>query len=206
VVAVVLAVPLPDFGVVALLAFTDELAAVPRRVLVAGTSGSGKTTMAAKVALVLSVQHVEMDGLYHGPDWTPRASFAGDVARLVAGPAWVTEWQYSSVRPLLARRADLVIWLDVTTLVVMCQVTHRTLRRRYRREVLWNGNVESGLRTILTDRDHIIRWAWRTRHLTAARIDDLLRDRPDLPVVRLRTRREAADWLNGPLRAALHRS
>ena len=199
----VLVVLLRNLGVVALLAFTDELADVPRRVLIAGTSGSGKTTMAARVALVLSVPHVEIDGLYHGPDWTPRESFGSDVARFVAWPAWVTEWQYSSVRPLLARRADLVVWLDVATLVVMRQVTCRTLRRRYRGEVLWNGNVEPRLRTILTDRDHVIRWAWRTRYRTAARIEDLLRDRPDLPIVRLRSGREAAAWLAGPLTAAL---
>jgi hypothetical protein len=102
--------------------------------------------------------------------------------------------------------ADLVVWLDLSTLVVMRQVIRRTLRRRYRREVLWNGNVEPGLRTMWTDRDHVIRWAWRTRHRTTARIQDLLRERPNLPVVRLRSRREAAAWLAGPLPAALTRS
>jgi gluconate kinase len=43
-----------------------------RRVLVAGTSGSGKTTLAQRVSEVLGVPHVEIDGLFHGPDWVPR--------------------------------------------------------------------------------------------------------------------------------------
>jgi hypothetical protein len=60
----------------------------------------------------MSIPHVEIDGLYHGPNWTPRQSFGPDVAQFVASPAWVTEWQYSSVRPLLARRR---IWSSGST-------------------------------------------------------------------------------------------
>jgi hypothetical protein len=61
----------------------------------------------------------------------------------------VTEWQYSLVRGILAERADLLIWLDLTRGVVMWQVVRRTLRRRLRREVLWNGNIEPPLRNDL---------------------------------------------------------
>ena len=44
------------------------------------------------------------------------------------------------------------------------RVVKRTLGRRLRREVLWAGNVEPPLRTFFTDREHIVRWAWSTRH------------------------------------------
>ena len=36
--------------------------------------------------------------------------------------------------------------------MVLRQVTTRTLRRRLRREVLWNGNVEPPLRTIFASK------------------------------------------------------
>jgi adenylate kinase family enzyme len=39
------------------------------RLVVVGTSGSGKTTMAAHLARALGVVHVELDALQHGPDW-----------------------------------------------------------------------------------------------------------------------------------------
>jgi adenylate kinase family enzyme len=183
----------------ALLGFDDDLPLRPRRVLVAGTSGSGKTTLATRIGSTLGVPQIEIDALYHGPDWTPRGSFRADVEQFAAQPDWVTEWQYGSVRALLTQRADLVVWLDLPLRVVMAQVVARTLRRRWRREVLWNGNVEPPLWTILVDREHIIRWAWSTRRNTGSRIQSLRHEQPALPVVRLRSRREANAWLAGPL-------
>lgn len=168
----------------------------------AGTSGSGKTTVAGAIAELLGIPHVEIDALYHGPNWTPRDSFELDVRELVARPAWVTEWQYSQVRPLLAERADLVVWLDLPRHTVMRQVVGRTVRRSLRREVLWNGNIEPPLWTILRDKDHVVRWAWASHRMTAARVHDLARRRPALPIVRLRSRGDAARWLAGSLAPA----
>ena len=166
----------------------------------AGTSGSGKTTTAARIAAELQIPHLEIDSLFHGPDWTPRPSFEADVHRFVARPAWVIEWQYRSVRSHLAERADLLVWLDLPRSLVMRQVVRRTLVRRLRREELWNGNLEPPLWTILTSRDHIVRWAWRTHRQSAERVRSLLPERPGLPVVRLRSRTEIGRWLQGPLR------
>jgi adenylate kinase family enzyme len=192
-------------SLVALLGATDPLPASPRRVLVAGTSGSGKTTLASRIAKVLDIPHIEIDALYHGAGWTPRASFAFDVAEVVDQPAWVTEWQYRQVRQLLADRADVLVWLDLTRWRVMWQLTRRTVRRSRRREPLWNGNVEPPLRTFLTDADHIVRWAWRTHPAIAVRVHALLDQRPELPVVRLTSHAAARAWISGPL-AAAHRA
>lgn len=183
-----------------LLGPSDALPDKPNRVLVAGTSGSGKTTLAAQIASTLGVQHVEIDALFHGPDWTPRPSFTDDVRRFSAGPAWVTEWQYASERAHLAERADLMVWLDLPRAVVMLQVARRTLRRRLRRQRLWNGNVEPPLWTFFTDSEHIVRWAWRTHHESASRVRTMLQEHPDRTVVRLRSHEQARLWLEGPLR------
>jgi adenylate kinase family enzyme len=170
--------------------------------LVAGTSGSGKTTLARRIAAVLDVPHTELDALHHGPAWAPRQGFADDVARLVEQPAWVTEWQYATVRELLLDRADCLVWLDVPRALVLGRVVRRTLRRRLRREVLWNGNVEPPLHTFFTHRDHIVRWAWRTHARTAERIAAARLRRPGLPVVRLLGEDDVDGWVGGPLRAA----
>lgn len=180
----------------------DALPARPTRVLVAGGAGSGKTTLAARVSPVLRAPHIEIDGLFHGPGWTERATFEADVLRVITQPSWVIEWQYAQVRGMLARHADLLVWLDLPRHVVMRQVVHRTVRRRLRREVLWNGNVEPPLWTFFTDPEHIVRWAWSTHHRTAVRVSELVHMRPDLPLVRLRSRADIHRWLTGPLAQA----
>lgn len=184
-----------------LLPYDAALAARPQRVLVGGGSGSGKTTLSARIGSVLGVPHVEIDALHHGPGWVRRPSFEADVEAFTAGPSWTTEWQYSAVRPLLAERADLLVWLDLPRPQVMRQVTARTLRRWVRREELWNGNREPAPWRIVLDREHVIRWAWNTHHLVEERVDALLAADPAKPVVRLRSHAESAAWVSGPLAA-----
>ena len=182
-----------------LLTADDPLPGCPRRILVAGTSGSGKTTLAARIGEILQVPHVEIDALFHGPGWTRRPTFEDDVRRFAAEPRWVTEWQYSQVRALLVDRADLLVWLDLSRRRVMEQVGRRTLRRRLGRQVLWNGNVEPPLWTILTDPEHIVRWAWSTDGKTGPRVAALQAERPELDVVRLPSRSAVERWVSGPL-------
>ena len=170
----------------------DPLPKRPQRVLVAGTSGSGKTTLAARIGEVLTLPHVEIDGLFHGPDWTKRTEFEADVEAFTSRLAWVTEWQYPEARALLAERADLLVWLDLPRWTVMRQVVRRTLRRRLRRQRLWNDNIEPPLHTFFRDPDHIVRWAWNTHHTWAERV---VSASSHLVVVRLR-------WLAGPLTAS----
>jgi adenylate kinase family enzyme len=131
----------------------------PQKILVAGTSGAGKTTLAGRIGQLLGIEHTELDSLFHGPDWVPLESFETEVRRFSSEPAWVTEWQYGAVRELLAERADLMLWLDLPRRTVMRQVITRTVRRRLQREVLWNRNMEPPLHTILFDPDHVVRWA-----------------------------------------------
>jgi adenylate kinase family enzyme len=166
----------------------DPLPARPHRVLVAGVSGSGKTTLVRRIAGALDLPSIEMDALHHGPAWTPRPEFESDVQEFTRTDAWVCEWQYDSVRPLLADRADTLVWLDLPTPLVLSRIVRRTVRRRLRREVLWNDNREAPLHTFFTDREHIVRWFWRTRGLFRELVPALERTHPRLAVVRLGAR------------------
>ena len=181
---------------------TDQLPRPHARILVAGTSGSGKSTLARRIAGALALPYFEMDALYHGPDWSERPTFELDVTGHVARPSWVTEYQYQAVRPRLAARAQLLVWLDLPRPVVMRRVVRRTLVRRLTRAEICNGNVEPPLHRFLTDPDHIVRWSWRTHGGTAQQVDECRAKRPDLPVVRLRSAAECEAWLAGPVALA----
>jgi hypothetical protein len=102
----------------------------------------------------------------------------------------VTEWQYAEARPVLAARADLIVWLDLPTPVVMSRVVRRTIRRARTREQLWNGNVEPGLLHALTNDEGIIRWAWKTR----AKYREIV-PHAGVTTVMLRSQRAIDTWL-----------
>ena len=182
----------------------EPLPPTTRRILVTGSSGAGKSTLREMVSATLHLPTVEIDSLHHGPNWTPRPTFAADVDHFTSGPRWVIEWQYRQVRPMLLERADTLIWLDHSRWTVAHRVVRRTLRRRIHRIELWNGNLEPPLRTIFTDRDHIIRWSWRTHHKRRREAVDVTRGADGPRVVRLSGQHQVDTWVRGPLEQLAH--
>lgn len=183
----------------------DPLPPATTRILIAGTSGSGKTTLAGRLSETLGIPHHEMDNLHWGAGWTTRETFAEDVAAFVATEAWVSEFQYREVRPLTAGRAQVMVWLDYPVRTRMWRVLRRTLRRRFRREPMWDvGLLEPPLWTILKNPDHIVRFAWRTRKNFDGLPAALAEKYPHLTLVRLRSPREARRWLERVALAASH--
>jgi adenylate kinase family enzyme len=171
--------------------------------LITGASGSGKSTLRQAISTVLSLPTVELDALHHGPKWTIRPSFIDDVDRFTADPDWVTEWQYSAVKPLLLSRSDVLVWLDHTRWTVMHRVVRRTLRRRLFKQQLWNGNYEPPLRTLFTDPEHIIRWSWSSYQRRRREALDVALTHDQLAVVQLCGQRQVDTWIRGPLAALI---
>jgi adenylate kinase family enzyme len=79
-----------------------------QRISVVGNSGSGKTTAARELAALLDIPHVELDAIFHLPDWQelPTADFRDRVARIAQEPTWVIDGNYTAVRDLVWTRAD----------------------------------------------------------------------------------------------------
>lgn len=180
-----------------MLSAESPLPFTPLRIAVAGPSGVGKTTLCAELARRTGAEHIEIDALFHGPDWTPRPQFVDEVRGFLARDAWVTEWQYSPARPLISQRAQLLVWLDLPFWrVTFPQVVRRTVGRSWGKKKLWNGNVEPPLRTIFSDPEHIIRWSVQTRNLYRERVPVTDAQHPGLTVVRLRSRRQVRAWLD----------
>lgn len=136
------------------------------RISVVGTSGAGKTTLAAALAERLELPHVELDALYWRADWTPLPApeFRAAVTAACAAPRWVTCGNYSEVQDLVWERADTVVVLDLPKRTTTRRVISRTLRRALARAELWNGNRER-LRNALALHEperSVIAWSWHS--------------------------------------------
>jgi adenylate kinase family enzyme len=169
-----------------------------QRIVVIGTSGSGKTSMARALAARLGLPHVELDSLHWEPNWTeaPTELLRERTLEATAGAGWVVDGNYNKLRDVVWPRADTIVWLDYSLPVVIWRVTIRTLRRMLTRQVLWSGNRES-FRTTFLSRNSILLWAWQTHGLNRRRYTAMFEESSNahLTVVRLRTPRGAHAWL-----------
>jgi adenylate kinase family enzyme len=135
------------------------------RVVVQGTSGSGKTTVSAALAHTLGVACLELDGLYQQRDWTPLEveEFRARVASFVDQPRWIVDGNYSHVRDILWPKATTILFIDLPRRVVITRVIKRTMLRIVKREELWNGNRESWRNALSRDpMRNIILWSWNS--------------------------------------------
>lgn len=169
-----------------------------RRVVVVGTSGAGKTTLARRLAARLDAAHLELDAVHHLEDWQPIEPdrFRAEVGDFVSThDRWVVDGNYAAVRDLVWPAADTAVWLDLSRARTMWRVTTRSVRRAVMREQLWNGNRERWRELLSWDPERsIIRWTWTT-HPERRRVFPVELADPrwqPLRVHRLRTPREVA--------------
>lgn len=151
------------------------------RVVVLGSSGSGKTTVSRQLSATLGVPCLEMDSVYHLPGWTEidNKTFRRQVSEFVRGDRWVVDGNYTShgTAEFVWPRVDTVVWLDLPKNVVMRQVIRRTLRRVTTHEELWNGNREPWTNLYALDpAKNIIRWAWTRYAHTREKYERFLGD------------------------------
>jgi adenylate kinase family enzyme len=133
------------------------------RIVVVGTTGSGKTTVGSRIADILGLRFIELDSLYWGPDWVPReqTEFERSVVQAISSERWLVDGNYSRVREIVWPRATHIIWLNYSFSRVMCQLTRRTLSRVFHAQELFSGNRET-LSNTLFSRESILLWAIRT--------------------------------------------
>lgn len=170
----------------------------PRRIVVVGTTGSGKTSVARKASQVLGVTHVELDAYRHGPNWveTPDPLFRERLTSALSGDAWVADGNYIVARDVVWTRAATLVWLDYPIRVVLWRLFWRTMRRGITRQELWNGNRERLWEHLLT-RDSLFLWALKTHWRRRKTLPSAFADYPHLKVVHLRSPRSTREWLQG---------
>ncbi|SNQ46049.1 Adenylate kinase-like kinase [Frankia canadensis] len=105
-----------------------------RRVLVVGSGGAGKSTLARELARQAGLPVVHLDRLFWRPGWvaTPVDEWRAIVAGLVAGPAWVLDGNYSGTLDLRIPAAELIVFLDLPRRIAISRVVRRWARWRGR--------------------------------------------------------------------------
>ncbi len=168
------------------------------RIVILGTTGSGKTTLSRRLSRMLSVPTIELDAIRHGPNWaeTPDDIFRERVADSLSTEGWIVDGNYSMVRDIIWPRATTLIWLDYSFPLVFWRLFWRTMTRGIMRKKLWNDNREDLWRHFLT-RDSLFLWAFRTHWRRRKSLTSVLTspDYSHIEVLRFKSVRETRLWL-----------
>ena len=102
-----------------------------QRIVIYGSSGAGKTTLAKTLGELLSIQYTHLDDVFWFPDWQPptKEFFRKLVQPLLDHPTWIIDGNYSKVRDMILPKATFGIVLDLPLYVSIWRIILRTLTR-----------------------------------------------------------------------------
>jgi adenylate kinase family enzyme len=166
-----------------------------RRILLHGVTGSGKTTLAARLGEVTGLPWVEADSVTWQPGWVqrPEEEQRRRVAELCAGESWILDSAYQSWSDVVLRRAQLVVGLDYPRWLSLGRLLRRTVGRTIDRKPICNGNVETWRQTF--SGESIVLWHFRSFAAKRERLDAWEADPAMPPVRRLRSPAALERWL-----------
>ena len=170
------------------------------RVVVVGVTSSGKSTLAERLANCFDLHFIELDALNWEPNWqaAPLEVFRARVEKATQAEKWVVAGNYHVVRDLIWPKAEVLVWLDYPLLTVLWQLTHRTFKRWWTKELLWGTNRESLWKHFkIWSADSLYHWLFKTYWRRKREFRNLL-SRPEyrhLKLIRFQHPRETNEWL-----------
>jgi len=170
------------------------------RLVVVGTTSSGKSTLAEKLSQKLKLDFVELDALHWRPNWThvTDEEFRALVDQSTQTERWVVAGNYRVTRDIIWPRAEAVIWLDYPLWTIFWRLTFRTFRRWWTNELLWGTNRESLWNHFkLWSDDSLWHWLFKTYWRRKREYPQLfaLPENSHLKVVRFENPLQTEAWL-----------
>lgn len=135
---------------------------VPKKIIIVGTSGSGKTTFGNDLSKVTKIDCTDLDDLYWLPNWQERdeIDFMDQVTKITSSEQWIICGNYSKILQKEWSKADTLIWLDMPLRICLWRAFKRGFSRALSQIPCCNGNYESLSR--LFGRKSILIWIWNT--------------------------------------------
>jgi adenylate kinase family enzyme len=170
------------------------------RINVIGTTGSGKTTFAKKLAETLSIPFIELDALFWEPNWQmpEDGELFNRLESALEGSHWVLDGNYTRTLPIKWERVNTVIWLDFSFLRTFYQSISRAISRLFSKQELWPGTGNRETLIKLFSKESIVLWMVRTHGRNRKKITGFMNspEYTQINFIQIRSPKHASDFLD----------
>jgi adenylate kinase family enzyme len=161
-----------------------------KKILILGSCGAGKSTLAKKLQEVLEIDIIHLDQYYWKPSWTrtEKEEWQNKVSDLTSGESWIMDGNYRSTLDIRIPQSDAIIWLDFSPFICF----RRVLKRRIRKNRL---DDIAGCRERVTF--ELLKWVlWTFPRINRKEIEEKIKQvKEEKEVYILRSDREVNDFL-----------
>lgn len=166
------------------------------RIAIIGCGGSGKTTIARRLAAALDAPVIHLDAVYYDSEWNtlPPEKFAAVQEELVAADRWIIDGNYASTLPIRLRRADTVIFLDLSPMECLRGIAARRLRHG------GGQHDQTGVYDRITW--NFLTYVWNYRRTMAPRVHALIAEHAGHADVHILKSRRAANAFTTQIEAS----
>jgi adenylate kinase family enzyme len=127
-----------------------------RRILIIGSGGAGKSTMAVKLGDALGIPVLHLDALFWKPGWvmTPVDEERATLTEVMRGECWIMDGNYRSTLDQRIPEADTIIFLDLPRLTCV--------RRAIKRRIQYHGKTRPDMGPGNPERIDVsfLKWIW----------------------------------------------
>ncbi len=166
---------------------------IMKRIMIIGCGGAGKSTLSRQLAEKLELPLYHLDVLFWKPGWveSDREEFFEKLKKFSAEEKWISDGNYIKSIPILAEKADTIIYLDMPIPICFIGALKRNFSKKERPDMAEGCAENFDMKFfwwILTFRKH-----------TAPRIEKILAGNKDKNIIVLKSRKAVKDFLNNIL-------
>src|SRR6185436_117804 len=165
---------------------------IVQKVLIIGSGGAGKSSLARQLGELLGIQVIHLDKLFWRSGWveTPRDEWKATVAELIKGDRWIMDGNYGGTIEMRVNAADTVILFDLPRTVCVYRAVKRWIAyRRVSRPDIAEGCEEK------FDFE-FLRWIWNYPKRSLPKIESILANPGnEKKVIRLRSRQDVSQLI-----------
>jgi adenylate kinase family enzyme len=166
-----------------------------KRILVIGSGGAGKSTVAARLGQLLNLEVIHLDKFYWRAGWVEpsKEEWLQTVTALTNRESWIIDGNYGGTLELRMQRCDTIIFLDLSRFLCVWRIVKRNLRyRRGGRPDMAEGCPEK------LDLE-FVSWIWNYSRRSRPKVVELIRRHAgDKRVIWLRSKADVERFLSNP--------